>query len=140
MFGYTPAEVHAGVEVAFVIFLTLCFVLMAINARNLYIILRRSEADREAREKAVHELRLEAAALADKTRRTVESHEQHLMDIHTKIDENTEITKDAARVSGEALSAANSMNEKIQATQERLLEVAKGTVVNIDLNKEKPRG
>lgn len=115
-------------RIVFIVFLMYCVRVMAQNARNLRLILEEALADRSAREQVLNDLKATAEDLATKTQRAVDASdqhlEQHIQTLAEKIDKNTEITTQAADASAKAAEVANSMNEKILKTNERVAEVA----------------
>jgi len=132
---------RVGVGLAFVVFAFLATMYARRNSRAMQQIAtqnaNRDERDRQERQKVVLELQRTTAEMAERAEKAIAIALKRDELLHEKLDKNTELTIAAAKASETALTAANSVNEKIQATQEGLMAIAKGTVVNIDMNKDK---
>lgn len=120
-----------------VLCLVLVVVFIGMSVKNQQKILINAELDRQDRQRAILDLQRAATDLAAKTQQTIESNaaaerqrDEILKALHEKMDKNIDASQTA-------LSAANSVNEKIQQTNERLLEVANGKmIVNVDVKKD----
>lgn len=117
----TPLEViRLGITIFFILFMIFAGFLMWINGKNVRNLLQQGQADKRAREKAVEDLLVTAQELADKTKDALSLSDQHAETLSHKIDENTELTIQAAKASAEAAHTANAMNEKIADTNKRI--------------------
>lgn len=107
------------------VFLLYCIAIMARNSNNLKILaesinllLQQGHLDREAREHTLLTLQQDTHQLALRN-------EAVLKDRDIKIESLHQITVEAARASVEAAHVANSMNEKILHTNQRIVEAVK---------------
>lgn len=128
MLALSHADVsHATVEVVFVLFIFfivgfLIFIAARINtnSKNLSTLVTDNQADRVARDRALVIVKQETLALAKE--------QQEARRVLTeKIDENTAMTIAATKASDNAATVANSFNEKIAETNQRLLEQVQGS-------------
>lgn len=94
----------------------------AANAANVRDLLRLGQEDRKARDMALIDLRETANALAVKTEKALAIQNAK---VEKKLDDNTQLTIAAAAASANAAEVANSVNEKIERTNQRLLEQGK---------------
>lgn len=112
-----------------VVFLVIFFLLI----RGVKNILAQAQSDRQARELAIEDVRRAADVLSQRTDALAGAREtatteaagmisRRLDGIDSAIETNTAVTTRAAEASAEAAHVANSMNKKIDATNERLLE------------------
>lgn len=114
--------VRIGVSLVFTGLAIRIAMLMSINARNIGKLLEQAQLDHQAREQVVLDLRTTAMELAIKTQAAVEASDKQLHDLSDKMDDSIRIGSAAADASKKAENAANSVNEKIRETNQRLLE------------------
>ncbi len=99
-------------------------VILILVIRGMKALLDQAHSDREAREMAIEDLRKTADDLAVRTNAIAKAKAERMDDrfdsIDKELDRNTELTVKAAEASSEAAHVANSMNKKIEATNERI--------------------
>ncbi len=122
---------HLVVEFVGVVFLILGVIMLirmdrrqGTNARNIQALLNQAEIDHQARETAVAVLAKRAEDLDKRTAEAVAASDDKLNTLVCKLDHNTAMTIASGQASREAERTANSLNEKIADTNQRLIEAA----------------